>query len=312
VNEGGHVILANRRAEELFGYEPGELLDAEVSDLVPARIRNRHRAHREAYHRDPKTRPMGSGLDLYATRRDGTTFPVEIALSPLDTGGGVNVVVVFRDISGRLEAERQLQDAEQELSVLADRERIARDLHDTVIQRLFAAGMSLQATAAQATPEVGARVDGVIDELDQTIREIRQAIFRLTAHTLGATSLRRRIVDVVEQEEELLGFAPEVGFNGPVETVDEGRVEHLLAVLREALSNVARHAGASRVEVRVDVGDDLRLTVTDDGTGMPDDATPGGGTVNFRDRAAALGGVVEVTTNQPHGTSLRWTVPTSD
>ena len=87
VDRDGNVVLANRQAEEMFGYEAGELLAAEVNQLVPAQIRHLHRAHREAYHRDPKTRPMGSGLDLYATRRDGTTFPVEIALSPSGVGG---------------------------------------------------------------------------------------------------------------------------------------------------------------------------------------------------------------------------------
>ena len=202
VDQDGHIVLANRQAEEMFGYEPGELLTAEVNQLVPAQIRDLHRAHREAYHRNPKTRPMGTGLDLSATRRDGTTFPVEIALSPLDMNGQMHVVAIVRDITDRLEAERQLQVAEQELSVLEERERIARDLHDTVIQRLFAAGMSLQAVAAQPGRDVESRVTGVIDELDETIRDIRQTIFHLTAHTLERASLRRQVVDVVDREEK--------------------------------------------------------------------------------------------------------------
>ncbi|MET0490875.1 MAG: PAS domain S-box protein [Acidimicrobiales bacterium] len=434
VDRDGNVVLANRQAEEMFGYEPGELLAAEVNQLVPAQIRNLHRAHREAYHRDPRTRPMGSGLDLYATRRDGTTFPVEIALSPLELDGQEHVVAIVRDISDRVQAERRireiqqtldvsqegvfvfdadtlqvvyanrgaaaqvgrtldelmgisaldinpnydehefrallqpliarqvasrtvvtthrhhdgstvdvecvfqspevfhdgerrsvvafarditdrlateriLQDREQELSVLEDRERIARDLHDTVIQRLFAAGMSLQAAAAQAGSEIEARVGVVIDELDQTIRDIRQTIFRLTAHTLEPASLRRQIIEVVEKEEAVLGFAPEVRFNGPIESMDPDRSEHVVAVLRETLSNVARHAEASRVEVTVDVGDELTLTVTDDGIGVPADAVPGGGTVNLHQRAAGLDGTVEVVPVQPRGTQVRWSVP---
>ena len=434
VDRDGNVVLANRQAEEMFGYEPGELLAAEVNQLVPAQIRNLHRAHREAYHRDPRTRPMGSGLDLYATRRDGTTFPVEIALSPLELDGQEHVVAVVRDISDRVQAERRireiqqtldvsqegvfvfdadtlqvlyanrgaaaqvgrtldeltgmsaldinpnyderefrallqpliarqvasrtvvtthrrhdgsdvavecvfqspevfhdgerrsvvafsrditdrletervLQEREQELSVLEDRERIARDLHDTVIQRLFAAGMSLQAAAAQAGSEIEARVGLVIDELDQTIRDIRQTIFRLTAHTLEQASLRRQIIEVVEKEGAILGFAPEVRFNGPIESMDPDRSEHLVAVLRETLSNVARHAQASRVEVTVDVGDELTLTVTDDGIGVPDNAVPGGGTVNLHQRAEGLDGTVEVVPVQPRGTQVRWSVP---
>jgi PAS domain S-box-containing protein len=434
VDPDGTIILANQQAEEMFGYEPDELLSTEVSELVPRHIRNIHRAHREAYARDPRTRPMGSGLDLFARRKDDTTFPVEIALSPLEVGDrtctvaivrdisdrvqaerrvreiqqtldaatdGVfvidadslqlayvnqgaadqvlrsvaelsttsildinpnfdetafrtllqpllarrvpsltvvtthrrsdgtdvdvecvfqspevlrdgerrSVVLFARDITDRLEAERQLQAAEQELSVLEDRERIARDLHDTVIQRLFAAGMSLQVAASKAEPEVGAKVSGVIDELDLTIQDIRQTIFRLTAHRLERTSLRRQVVEVVEQEEEILGFTPQVRFDGPIEALDEVRGEHLLAVLREALSNVGRHARARSAEVSIRVDEEVTITVTDDGMGMPPDATPGGGTANLRQRADDLDGSFHVESDGHRGTTVRWSVP---
>jgi signal transduction histidine kinase len=153
-------------------------------------------------------------------------------------------------------------------------------------------------------------VSGVIDELDETIRDIRQTIFRLTAHRLEASSLRRQIVEVVEQEEELLGFTPEVRFDGPIESVDDARAEHLLAVVREALSNVGRHAQATRTEVTVAVTDRLSLTVTDDGVGVPEDAVAGGGTANLRARAEALDGEVTVRPAEVRGTVLTWSVPT--
>ena len=311
VRPDGTIALANRQAEEMFGYEPDELLGADVDVLVPARIRHRHRAHREGYEADPRTRPMGSGLDLFATRSDGSTFPVEIALSPLEMDGQVHVVAIVRDIAERIEAQRLLQAAEQELHLLEDRERIARDLHDTVIQRLFAAGMTLQATAAQAAPEIGERVGRVIDELDATIRDIRQAIFRLTAHTLDRHSIRRRIVGVVEQEEPALGFAPEVRFEGAIETVDDERAEELLAVLREALSNVARHARAGSVVIEVSIGEDVVLAVTDDGVGLPTEIGPGRGLGNMALRAEALGGTCSIEAASPRGTTVRWVVPAS-
>jgi PAS domain S-box-containing protein len=309
VDPDGNVVLANRQAEEMFGYDAAELLGRPIEALVPPELRHGHEAHRQGYAADPRTRPMGSGLDLRAARRDGSTFPVEIALSPIDVDGRRHVVAIVRDITDRRQAERQLQAARAELSVLEDRERIARDLHDTVIQRLFAAGMSLQAAAAQSSPEVQHRVGGVVDELDTTIREIRQAIFRLTAHNLDDSSLRRRLVAVVDEAEEPLAFAPEVRFDGPIETVDEARAEHLLAVLREALSNVARHARATHVQVRVSVSDRLELVVTDDGVGIPPDVVPGGGTVNLRERAEGLGGAFLIEPGAPRGTVLRWTVP---
>ncbi len=309
VDPDGEIVLANHQAEKMFGYASGELVGSGVDQLVPLQARNLHRAHRRSYQADPRPRPMGSGLELYATRRDGSTFPVEIALGPMTQGGQARVVAIVRDITERVQAEGQLQAAQKELSVREDRERIARDLHDTVIQRLFAAGMTLQAAASQAEPEVKARVGGVIDELDLTIREIRQTIFRLTLHTLDRSSLRRQIIDVVEQEEEILGFPPEVRFNGPIESMDAARSEHLLAVLRETLSNVGRHAQASRVEVTVDVDDRLTLTVTDDGIGVPPDAVAGGGTGNLRERAEGLGGTVDVLPAEPTGTQVRWSVP---
>ena len=309
VEADGTIVLANQEADKMFGHKPGELLGTQVDELVPPPVREVHRTHRRAYHAEPRTRPMGSGLKLHAARKDGTTFPVEIALSPLTRGDQTRVVAIVRDITDRLAAERQLEAAERELSVREDRERIARDLHDTVIQRLFAAGMSLQAVATQAEPGIGDRVGSVIDELDETIREIRQAIFQLTAHNLERASLRRQIIEVVEQQEEALGFAPEVRFDGPVESVDDERATHLLAVLREALANVARHARASRVEVHVEVGEDLTLLVSDDGVGMPAQPVAGGGTVNLRERADALGGTVEVVANEPRGTCVRWSVP---
>ena len=309
VDRGGRVLLANQQADEMFGATPGQLVGGTVEDLVPPEIRGRHAELRDRYHADPHTRPMGAGLDLHARRCDGTLFPVEIALSPLEHAGEATVVVIIRDITDRLEGERQLQAARQELSVLEDRERIARDLHDTVIQRLFAAGMSLQAATAQAEPTVAGRVNAVIDELDETIRDIRQAIFRLTAHTLDRTSLRRQLMTVVEQEEEVLGLAPEVRFHGPVESVPDELGEHLLAVLREALSNVGRHARASRVLVDLEVGDELTLTVDDDGVGVDPDAVPGGGTANLRERAEVVNGSIEVAPNRPRGTRLRWAAP---
>jgi PAS domain S-box-containing protein len=309
VDPEGSVVLANHQAEEMFGYQPGELLGEPIEVLVPPEVRHGHEAHREGYAADPRTRPMGSDLDLRAARRDGSTFPVEIALSPIEVEGRRHVVAIVRDITERTQAERQLQAARAELSVLEDRERIARDLHDTVIQRLFAAGMSLQAVGAQSPADVQQRLGGVVDELDTTIREIRQAIFRLTAHTLDDTSLRRRLVAVVDEAEDPLGFAPEVRFDGPIETVDDERAEHLLAVLREALSNVARHARASHAQARVTVSDRLELVVTDDGIGIPPDAVPGGGTVNLRERAEALGGTFLVEPGTPRGAVVRWTVP---
>jgi signal transduction histidine kinase len=212
--------------------------------------------------------------------------------------------------ASRAEAER--------LSVYQDRDRIARDLHDLVIQRLYATGMSLQGTMPMISrPEVADRVSRAVDDMDQTIKEIRGAIFALQARDADNPSdPRADIVRLVEEMTAMLGFAPSLRLGAGLRTLNsEELTEQALAVLREALSNTARHAGASRADVTVDVSQDgiLSVIVTDDGTGIP----PGGrrsGLRNLADRAAKLGGELQLGQPEPAasrpGTRLEWRVPT--
>jgi len=210
-----------------------------------------------------------------------------------------------------LERSRAQEEREQ-LAVLGDRERIARDLHDVVIQRLFGAGMQLQSTIHSANrPDVAARINRVVDDLDTTIRDIRGAIFELRQPASGA--LRAEIRAVVDEARAALGFRPELVLDGPVDSAVPDQVGlTLLAVLREALSNAARHARASSVRVTVRAaGGSLQLEVVDDGVG-PAGIRPTGGLLNLRKRAEDLGGTFEVepASSTGTGTLLRWTVPT--
>jgi signal transduction histidine kinase len=205
----------------------------------------------------------------------------------------------------RAQEEREL------LAVLEDRERIARDLHDVVIQRLFATGMQLQGAVAPAgmRPEVVKRINAAVDDLDATIRDIRRSIFELRA-PVGAT-LRTELRDTCDAALDTLGFRPMLETSGPVESaVPDDIVPELIAVLREALANVARHAGADSVRVSVRVaGQQVVLQVEDDGVG----ADPGlarGGVVNMGERAADLGGEFTIG-SRPDGTGtlVTWRVP---
>jgi PAS domain S-box-containing protein len=200
----------------------------------------------------------------------------------------------------------------EQLAVLADRERIARDLHDHVIQRLFAVGMGLQA-AANSIAEVGVRqrIAESVEELDATIREVRSAIFSLELRATAKVeaSTRSRILDVVSHASKSLGFQPRLQFDGPVDTtVPDRLVPDLLAVLREALSNAARHAEATIVEVRLEVHDELVVTVSDNGIGIGE-TTRTSGLANLRARAEAHGGTMTVGANAGRGTRLEWRVP---
>ena len=213
-----------------------------------------------------------------------------------------------------LEIAQRRRDA-QRLVVFEDRDRIARDLHDLVIQRLFATGMQLESAARLIErPEAATRVRRAVDDLDTTIREIRSTIYALQNEpTSSRPSLRSRLFDVIDAGTEQLGFAPAVRLAGLVDTAVPPELgEHLQAVLREALSNAARHAGATRVEVVLEVADSVQLVVRDDGRGLPEGDLRRSGLGNLADRAALAGGTFTATRRPEGGTELVWAAPLED
>jgi len=195
-------------------------------------------------------------------------------------------------------------------AVVADRDRIARDLHDVVIQRLFATGLQLQGVRAMAEPAVRERMDQAVHDLDTTIRDIRSTIFELKHRTGDPVSVRHEAGGLIREYAVVLGFSPTLKVEGPVDTVvDADTREHLLAVLREALSNVARHANAASVLVEIEATPhEVAIRVTDDGRGLPAEREESG-LRNLRQRATDLGGAAELVAVQPHGTALSWRVP---
>jgi signal transduction histidine kinase len=248
-----------------------------------------------------------------------------LPLRATDTVAGV--VIAFRHISAYPFTDEQLdmmaafvdqatvawqlatsQRRMRELDVLTDRDRIARDLHDHVIQRLFAVGLTLQGTIPRARPtEVQQRLSNCVDELQDVIQEIRTAIFDLHGTQLGTTRLRQRIDEAIAQFS-----TPElrttVQIVGPLSVVDATLADHAEAVVREAVSNAVRHARATTLTVSVKVGDDLLIEVVDDGQGVPDDIT-GSGLTNLRRRAGDVGGDFTIERAPGGGTLLRWSAP---
>ena len=209
-----------------------------------------------------------------------------------------------------LELAEHRQQAER-VAVFEDRDRIARDLHDLVIQRLYATGMSLQGTVSLiAAPEAAGRVSRAVDALDETIIEIRSSIFALQARRdIGVPGLRARVLAIADEMTAMLGFPPTLQLDGRLDDdVPEETAEHLLSALREALSNVARHAHATQVDVVVRAAGELSLAVADDGTGIKD-ASRRSGLGNLEDRATALGGSMQVELASGGGTVLTWRVP---
>jgi signal transduction histidine kinase len=246
---------------------------------------------------------------LTVGRRHGA-LPFPQAQADVVASFAAQAGVALELAASRAEAER--------VSLYEDRDRIARDLHDLVIQRLYATGMSLEGTMPMITrPEVASRITNAVDAMDETIKDIRATIFALQARDAGERDLRGDIVALVEEMTPLLGFAPSLrlgaGLGAPVSPELAG---HVLAALREALSNAARHADARQVEVTVDVDPDGMLTVlvTDDGAGIPASAHRSG-LRNLAERAEKLGGELRLRPAHPGapapGTQLEWRVPRS-
>jgi len=204
----------------------------------------------------------------------------------------------------------RLHDRVRMSSVLDDRDRIARDLHDRVIQRVFAIGLSLQEATRSADPElIVSRVNTAVDNLDITITEIRSAIYELDGGDVKG-GLRHGVLELVGELTPLLGARPEVTFAGPVENVPQRTADNLLAVVREALTNAAKHAQASRFLVTVSASDHVTLEVVDNGVGLPSVTSKEGlGLANLRSRAERLGGECVIASGDFGGTRVTWRVP---
>ena len=200
-----------------------------------------------------------------------------------------------------------------DMVLFEERDRIARDLHDTVIQRLFGVGLTLQGLAPTALEAPArARLEGAVDDLDITVKEIRSAIFELhSTRAASDTSLRGAVADLVAEVSRSLDFEPDLRFDGPLERISHPTlIDHVLSVEREALTNVARHAAATSAEVHLSLSDGwLSLTVTDDGRGPGEGASGGRGVANMAARAARLRGRCGLTAAEGGGATLTWQVP---
>lgn len=311
VDAQGVIRAANRLVTQIFGYSVDELLGTSVDELVPDDLRTAHICDRTEYIAAPTQRPMGAGRRLRARRRDGISFPVLISLAPLQLEADLFVIAAIRDMTDWVDTEHELSAARRRQTLAEEDERIARDLHDTVIQELFAVGMSLQAVQGEAQPaRVAERIGRAVDSLDETIRQIRSTIFGL--HSGGRErNITSDLQQLVTSLTLTLGFEPAMTLIGPIDqALPPAIAAHVLPTVREGLTNIARHASASRAEVRVQLVDhELRVEVRDDGVGISDAPERSSGLANLARRAAELGGSLLVRRNGEKGTVLEWRVP---
>lgn len=309
--------FVNEGAVRLVGYDRDELLTMTPLHLNPYAGEAEYRRLVESLISDDSSAAVRQTTML---RKDGTEIMVEKTYRSAEAGRDGNrwIIVLARDISARLlteadlrESHEALRDAEQQVAIAHDRERIARDLHDTVIQQLFAEGLSLQAAMANTddAEHTRERMQLTIDGLDEVIRALRLAIFSLQSTHKQPGGLRGRLVEAIAQVSGALGFEPRVQFDGPVGAISAGIADELVPVLREALSNVARHAQARSARVSIKADTYVTLTVSDDGVGVPDEVLGGRGLGNMIERASALGGECSITRQPSGGSMLRWQVP---
>ena len=297
----------NPGAERLLGYTAAEITGRHARTfLIP-----RHVEHLPGFLERLVTGEVSPAHDVPIVRKNGLLVDVAFTCSVIwDPDGTVTgFSVVLRDNTARLAAEAEIAAARAEREVAAERDRMARDLHDRVIQRVFAAGLALQTAARLASnPQATARIEAVVQDLDTTIDELRETIFALRHGQREDAGLRHSILAIVEETAAALGFSPEVTFQGPVNKVSEDIAGQVLAVCREALANIARHAGASAATVTFSVDEDVLLRVRDNGRGIS--AAGGtGGLANMRQRAEMRGGTFRIASQPDGGTSVEWRVP---
>jgi two-component system, NarL family, sensor histidine kinase DevS len=273
------------------------------------------REHPASYGFPPNHPPMTSFLGVPITVR-GEVFGNLYLCDKADGDGFTDIdeelVVGLAAAAGVAIDNARLHAQVADLATLADRERIARDLHDTVIQRLFAIGLSLQATLRLVPDKnAAARLMTAIDDLDATVRDVRGAIFELHTMRAPGRSVRQELIQLCGESSRALGFDPIVRFDGPIDTaVDEELAGELLAVVREALTNVARHANATAVTVSLEVrGGKLSAQVVDNGKGYTPGPGIGRGVENMRLRAEGRRGTFDMRVGSPAGTELVWQVP---
>ena len=252
-------------------------------------------------------------------RCDGVDIPVEIVLQsppPVRDGERRSCVALCREVGERLRQDAELARLHLQTALLEDRERIARAMHDNVIGRLFGTGLALEATIDRSTDEaVQARLREAVNQIDATISEVRAAVLNDDGGAILGRNVSDEVLALVGELHPALGFEPTVELHGLVNELDDPIVAHLLATLREALTNISRHAKANAAQVSLDVDEhELRLRVVDDGVGITPAASPTTGIGhhglrNIVARATELGGRATTASPPGGGTTIEWSVP---
>jgi len=325
VDPAGRIVVTNRRMAELFGYTPVELTGMTVEDLLPEELRTARMDRRLSFNETPHAHELGSGLGLLGRRRDGSIFPVDVALNPLATRKGPMVVAAIRDVTARTKVEKRLAernklDEQRRLTehlVQAqeeERRRIAGDIHDDPIQVMTAVGLRLRQLARNLKDEDDRRVFRQLDkEVRESVARLRRLVFDLRPASLDFGGLAPALRELAERTAvdadieysmvDRLGMAP----------ADSGQVE-LYRIAQEALANVRKHSKARSVTIKVErIGRGVHMQITDDGVGVSEtvalERRDHFGLVAIKERAQIAGGWCRLESRPGCGTTVDAWVP---
>lgn len=313
IDTNGKIVGANPQACRLFGYEADSLRGLDVEALVPDRFRAAHSSHRDAYREDPHSRPMGIGLELWGLRSDGREIPVEISLSPLSSPHGDRVICTVRDVSEQRRyrefGRAALRAAEEE------RKRLALELHDDMAQRLAALLLRVRLASETETPE---RREALLAELREELVDTAAALHRiargLRPPALAEAGLEAAIRADVRSRLADTDLDVELGLDSVGELLDEDQKLVVYRILQEAISNVVRHADASRMSIALGRdGDRVIAEVEDDGRGFVVDEVDflAGrlGILGMRERANSVGARMSIQSELGEGTRVDVELP---
>jgi PAS domain S-box-containing protein len=312
----GRIRLLNRQIESLFGYQEDELVGQPVEVLMPERYRNRHTGHRDSYSGEPRVRPMGLGMELIGLRKDGSEFPVEISLSPMLTSSGPVITAVIRDVSERRKLQAERNALEIELETERERYRIGMDLHDGIMQSIYAVALRLELALDLGgdRAQVNRHLEQAIEDLHDVTRDIRSYIFDLRPRQFKG-SLSAALLELADefQQNSQIETKVEVSPQPELQSLDQAQSVSLYLIAHEALSNVRKHADASRVSISLRHGArQTELCIIDDGKGfnaaseIPEKHR---GLRNMTARARAAGATMKVESSPGAGTRVELAIP---